>query len=209
MTLPSEDPPERRWVQLVKLEEGDGLAEALHRFCLSAKRLLPALAVSVSVRVGDEHVIGGTSDDFVLEVESGQRAIDDGTIDGSPVASMVSLSVTGADGYLGSITVYGEFIDSFDAPELEADFDALRAHAEVLLDNAGLYAEASAQAEQLRLAMESRGIIEQAKGVLVARERIDPDVAWEYLVKMSQRSHRKLRDVAADVVQRASSGRLG
>jgi hypothetical protein len=40
--------------------------------------------------------------------------------------------------------------------------------------------------------------------VLVARERIDPETAFERLVARSQGANRKLRDIAADLVAEAS-----
>jgi AmiR/NasT family two-component response regulator len=43
--------------------------------------------------------------------------------------------------------------------------------------------------------------IEQAKGVLMARHAIDPDKAFDMLRQHSQRSDRKLVEVAEAVVQ--------
>jgi hypothetical protein len=52
----------------------------------------------------------------------------------------------------------------------------------------------------LENALESRDTIGQAKGILMARQGISADEAFEVLRRASQRSNRKLRDVAADVV---------
>ena len=52
----------------------------------------------------------------------------------------------------------------------------------------------------MRQAMENRAVIEQAKGILMARHRCGPDQAFRMLVEASQRDNRKLRDVAAAVV---------
>jgi GAF domain-containing protein len=65
-------------------------------------------------------------------------------------------------------------------------------------------------AEQLHTALQSRDVIGQAKGILMARHRVGPDEAFELLRGMSQSANRKLRDVAAHVVtshRMASSGR--
>jgi AmiR/NasT family two-component response regulator len=56
----------------------------------------------------------------------------------------------------------------------------------------------------MRLAMESRAVIEQAKGVLMAQRRIDADQAFEVLRDASQRYNRKLRDIALGIVSSAS-----
>lgn len=52
----------------------------------------------------------------------------------------------------------------------------------------------------LQAAMQSRSTIEQAKGVLMARLACDPDEAFRQLVRTSQTTSRKVRDVASDLV---------
>jgi AmiR/NasT family two-component response regulator len=49
-------------------------------------------------------------------------------------------------------------------------------------------------------AMRSRAVIEQAKGMLMADQRIDADQAFERLTQLSQRSNMKLRDIAQRIV---------
>jgi AmiR/NasT family two-component response regulator len=60
-------------------------------------------------------------------------------------------------------------------------------------------------AENLAEAMKSRAAIEQAKGILVAEHNIDPDQAFQMLVRVSQQSNTKLRDVARRLVDDRSS----
>ena len=60
----------------------------------------------------------------------------------------------------------------------------------------------------LREAMNSRATIEQAKGIVMARERCNADEAFEILVKASQREHVKLRDLAQQLVMSADQKRL-
>ena len=55
-------------------------------------------------------------------------------------------------------------------------------------------------AEQLREAMLSRAVIEQAKGVLMAQRRVTADEAFALLREASQRRNVKLRVLAQDVV---------
>jgi len=54
---------------------------------------------------------------------------------------------------------------------------------------------------QLEHALESRVVIEQAKGVLIERFRLEPDGAFDLLRRAARSSRRKLHDLAADVVR--------
>ena len=53
---------------------------------------------------------------------------------------------------------------------------------------------------QLQHALQSRIVIEQAKGVLAERYAIDPDDAFEALRRTARSNRIKLHDLAADVV---------
>jgi AmiR/NasT family two-component response regulator len=55
--------------------------------------------------------------------------------------------------------------------------------------------------ENLNRRLESQPVIEQAKGILMARSHVSPDEAFEMLRKASMRMNRKLRDVACDIVE--------
>jgi AmiR/NasT family two-component response regulator len=55
-------------------------------------------------------------------------------------------------------------------------------------------------AEQLREAMRSRAVIEQAKGVLMVQHKVTADGAFDLLREASQRLNAKLRIVAQHVV---------
>jgi hypothetical protein len=50
------------------------------------------------------------------------------------------------------------------------------------------------------LAMDTRAIIEQAKGMIMITLKVDSDAAFEVLVRRSQSSHLKLAEVAAEIV---------
>lgn len=56
-------------------------------------------------------------------------------------------------------------------------------------------------ADQLKHALDARVVIEQAKGVLIARDGVDPRHAFEELRRQARRSRRKLVDVATEVVR--------
>jgi hypothetical protein len=67
-------------------------------------------------------------------------------------------------------------------------------------------AELRREVEGLRLALETRAVIEQAKGVVMATTGCDVDEAFHFLVRRSQRENRKLREIAEELVSRAASG---
>jgi AmiR/NasT family two-component response regulator len=61
------------------------------------------------------------------------------------------------------------------------------------------------QVANLQIALERRGVIEQAKGILMARLGCGADDAFGVLVRVSQTHHRKLREVAAAIVEDRAS----
>jgi AmiR/NasT family two-component response regulator len=80
--------------------------------------------------------------------------------------------------------------------------------ASVVLANVAAYWEAFELGQQLGEAMQSRAIIEQAKGILMARSPdLDADGAFDLLRKASQRENVKLREVAERIVRRDVSPR--
>jgi AmiR/NasT family two-component response regulator len=52
----------------------------------------------------------------------------------------------------------------------------------------------------------SRAVIDQAKGILMGQHRVGADEAFDILRTTSQRENRKLRDLAQELVDRASQG---
>ncbi|MFI8488371.1 GAF and ANTAR domain-containing protein [Streptomyces rubrogriseus] len=90
---------------------------------------------------------------------------------------------------------------------LAQGLDAARAFAERAADavNEALRIERrQASAADVRTALLSRSVIDQAVGMLMARERIDAHRALERLRRASQDRNVKLRDLCAQVVARAS-----
>jgi GAF domain-containing protein len=76
------------------------------------------------------------------------------------------------------------------------------AEAAVALANAEAYWQQATLAENLGKALESRSVIEQAKGVIIATAGVTPDEAFDLLRQQSQTENRKLRVVAAEIVER-------
>src|ERR687894_2019312 len=57
---------------------------------------------------------------------------------------------------------------------------------------------------QLRTAMASRAVIEQAKGVLMLLTGCTEQVSFDLLTHMSSHTHRKVRDIAQELVASAT-----
>jgi GAF domain-containing protein len=108
---------------------------------------------------------------------------------------------------IGALNNYSTKPGAFAAPaSVQAGLEVAEVVA-VAVVNATAHAELSEQARHMRLAMESRAVIEQAKGVLMAQRHVDAAQAFEILREASQRYNRKLRDIASGVV--ASTGQHG
>jgi GAF domain-containing protein len=71
----------------------------------------------------------------------------------------------------------------------------------IAIGNAEAAARTAEDLSHLRTAMMSRAYIEQAKGILMERHKIKEDDAFTILTRASQRTNRKLRDVAQELVR--------
>lgn len=118
------------------------------------------------------------------------------------ISSVLGFPLEVPSGVLGALNLYGRADDAFDDHD-EAIGHLLATHAAVVLANAKAYDEAFSRAANLEKALESRGVIERAKGILIEREKCSADVAFQMLVRASQALNRKLREVAEDVVEDA------
>lgn len=78
-------------------------------------------------------------------------------------------------------------------------------HAALLVQTAQALAAANQLNEQLRLAVASREIIGEAKGIIMERQACTRDEAFDVLRRASQRENRKLREVAEDLVVRVET----
>lgn len=101
-----------------------------------------------------------------------------------------------------ALNMYSTDVEGFD-DEARAVAEAFAGYAGVALANMHLYESTRTLAEQLKTAMDSRAVIEQAKGVLMGQRRCTADEAFDILVKLSQQSNRKLREVAQALVDSA------
>jgi GAF domain-containing protein len=102
-----------------------------------------------------------------------------------------------------ALNIYSSDPNAFDADSIELG-KTFSAYAGVALANMHLYQAQERVVEQLQTAMESRAAIEQAKGILMGQRRCGPQEAFDILVKLSQDTNRKLRDVAQALVDEAA-----
>jgi GAF domain-containing protein len=101
---------------------------------------------------------------------------------------------------IGALNIYSTRPGAFAS---EGSAEAAREVAEavaVAVANADAHALLGEHARNMELAMQSRSVIEQAKGVLMAQRHVDADAAFDLLREASQRYNRKLRDIAAGIV---------
>ncbi|TNH24962.1 GAF and ANTAR domain-containing protein [Micromonospora orduensis] len=119
--------------------------------------------------------------------------------------SSLSIGLPIQESVVGALNVYGASPNAFD-PSAIAVAEGFAAYAAVALANAHLYDSAATLAEQMREAMRSRAVIEQAKGIIMGERRCSPEEAFALLSKISQDTNRKVRDVAEALVARAARG---
>jgi GAF domain-containing protein len=102
---------------------------------------------------------------------------------------------------VGALNCYSSEPGAFAAPaSVDAGLQVAEAIA-VAVVNAEGHAQTAEQARNMRVAMDTRAVIEQAKGVLMAQRHVPADQAFEILREASQRYNRKLRDIAAGIVE--------
>jgi GAF domain-containing protein len=129
------------------------------------------------------------------------RVLDTGTL------SSLSVPLPYQGATIGALNIYSTKPAAFATPEsLAAGLEVAETIA-VAVANADAHWQVTEQARNMRLAMESRAMIEQAKGVLMAQRRVTAEQAFEILREASQRYNRKLRDIATGIVESTQHGR--
>ena len=122
------------------------------------------------------------------------------------VRSTLSIPLVANHEGLGALNLYSRTPNGFSTEdeEVAAQFGV---QAAIVLANAQAYWDAHLLSQNLATAMQSRAVIEQAKGILMGAQRCSADEAFQILVRASQRENRKLREVAEDVVSRVQQPR--
>lgn len=117
------------------------------------------------------------------------------------VQSTLSVPVKTSDEIVGALNFYAKTENAFDA-EAYTLCEAFAAQAAIVIASARAYWDAKALGEQLTQALQSRVVIEQAKGLLMATG-MTSDAAFDALRRASQHRNRKLHSIAADIVAEA------
>jgi GAF domain-containing protein len=123
----------------------------------------------------------------------------------SGMGSTLSLPLIVQERSLGGLNIYSAHERTFDETE-EKTGTLLAQQAAAVLANAVAFADVGELNSQLAEALETRDLIGQAKGIVMARERCDSNEAFDILRRASQRTNRKLRDIAAELVASAVDG---
>lgn len=118
------------------------------------------------------------------------------------VHSALSVPLSSPERVLGSLNVYARARDAFDdrAQDLGELFAAPAADS---VRNAQELSQAQRLAGQLQTAMDTRGVIDQARGILMARTGCSEDEAFGKLRKISQGENRRMSVVARSIVDEA------
>ena len=208
--------------------DGDSLAEALHRVVRTAVPLLRAdgTGLMLADQEGALHMVTG-SDQAEQAFERAQRDLGEGPcIDAFTTREVVATEDLRADprwprlgpaartnrirGVLAAPVLQdGRAIGTCNALSLrprtwtDSDVGAIRAYADMLSQLIGSAGDARHQGElaaQLQFALESRVLIEQAKGVLMERHDLDDQAAFTRLRRQARSSSRKLTDAARELI---------
>ena len=116
------------------------------------------------------------------------------------VRSVSSLPLLAGERPMGALNLYSRLRPSLGSETLRLA-RGLAAQAAVVLANSTALTVARMTNLQLQEALQTRDVIGQAKGMIMARERVDAEEAFDILRRASQRTNRKLREIAAGVVK--------
>jgi GAF domain-containing protein len=111
----------------------------------------------------------------------------------------VPLAIDEDERVSGALNLYAREPHAFDEGSRSAAV-AFGPYAAVAAGNLYAYQSARDLADNLQTALESRAVIDQAKGILIERHRLTPDQAFQLLAKVSMNVNRKVRDVADELV---------
>lgn len=203
------------------------LQDLLHRLTDHATAITSAHGAGIMLAGNDGLGFAAASNDAVIDVEVTQDRIDDGPCHAAYATDQLTVvdDLEAEDRWpeyrrraleLGFRSIagvpmraWGQTIGVLDiyrrpaGPWSQADIEA----AEIMTAMGAGYVlhanQTRAQhdlADQLQTALESRDLIGQAKGLLMAQHRVDAEEAFGMLRSLSQQTNTKLRDVAGKLV---------
>jgi GAF domain-containing protein len=125
-----------------------------------------------------------------------------GTIARLGVHSVVSLPLITPDGVVGAMNVYAHAKNAFDDRSVELG-EVFAVPAAIAVQNAQILARTQRLVAQLKSALEIRGVIDRAVGIMMSRSGGTEQEALERLRALSQHEHHKLAVVARQIVEEA------
>jgi GAF domain-containing protein len=112
----------------------------------------------------------------------------------------VPLAIDEDEQVSGALNIYARQPDAFDA-DSRSVATRFGPYAAVATGNLYAYQSTRDMADNLQAALESRAVIDQAKGVLIERYKLTPDQAFQLLAQASMSENRKVRDIADELVR--------
>lgn len=162
----------------------------------SATHELPRRVVHLQVEVGEGPCLQSLVEQVPIRIDD--LAAEDrwpqfrARMAGEVLGSMLSVPLFVEGQSLGSLSLYAAAPAAFDAQSEEIGL-VFASHAAVAL-------AAARNEEGLRLALTNRDLIGQAKGILMERHKLTGQQAFLLLVRVSQATNVKLRDIAQELV---------
>ncbi len=214
------------------LLKAESIHQFLHEMAVLAARLVKGgLSCGMTMRSNGRPVTIACSDPVAAEIDEMQYALDDGpclhalrgggtvriedTAAGAQwpkfeeraasrgIRSCLALPLSATGEPVGALNLYARTASAFGAAEAS--------RAEAFADNAGgavalavRMASHAALIAQLRSSLATRAVIDQALGIVMARERCTQARAFEIMRSASQNGNVKLRDLAAAIVTSVS-----
>jgi GAF domain-containing protein len=123
-----------------------------------------------------------------------QRAVEHGAL------SSLSVPMPINEGIGGALNIYAREPDAFDE-DGRSIATRFAPYAAVAAANMYAYEDARDMAENYERALESRAVIDQAKGILMERYELTADLAFQALARVSMQTNTKVRDVADTLVR--------
>jgi GAF domain-containing protein len=111
----------------------------------------------------------------------------------------VPLAIDSDEQLTGALNVYARRPHAFGEDSRTAA-TRFGPYAAVAAGNLHAYLSARDRADNLQAALQSRGVIDQAKGILMDRHKLTADQAFQVLAQMSMKANRKLHAIASDLV---------
>lgn len=110
------------------------------------------------------------------------------------VRHVVSVGLPLAQRSVGGLNIYCT-ADATPGPEFIEHAEVFASYAAVAVNNVGSYIDVANDAANMRAAMASRAVIEQAKGIIMGRDHCTAEEAFDILRRISQQKNVKVREL--------------